>query len=53
MNSNVSGSADAAAVKKKTLTFSAITGMVATEITYIGEWDFTQYRRNAPFLIKI
>ena len=29
------------------------TGMIATEITYIGEWDFTQYRRNAPFLMKI
>ena len=28
-------------------------GMIATEITYIGEWDFTQYRRNAPFLMKI
>ena len=29
------------------------TGMVATEITYIGEWDLTKYRRNAQFLSKI
>ena len=29
------------------------TGMIATEITYIGEWAFTQYRRNAQFLSKI
>ena len=28
-------------------------GTIATEITYIGEWDSTQYRRNAPFLMKI
>ena len=28
-------------------------GMIATEITYIGEWAFTQYRRNAQFLSKI
>ena len=28
-------------------------GMIASEITYIGEWDFTQYRRNAPFLMTI
>ena len=27
--------------------------MVATEITYIGEWGFTKYRRNAQFLSKI
>ena len=30
-----------------------IAGMIATEITYIGEWAFTQYRRNAQFLSKI
>ena len=32
---------------------SPIAGVGATEITYIGEWDFTQYRRNAQFLMKI
>ena len=44
MISNVKGTGDAAVNNP---------GMVATEITYIGEWDFTQYRRNAPFLMKI
>ena len=34
-------------------TFKLSSGVGATEITYIGEWDFTQYRRNAQFLMKI
>ena len=38
---------------KMIFVFMSMPGVGATEITYIGEWDFTQYRRNAPFFMTI